>query len=143
MYKISRQLLSPYSQALLYDIVNDTEAYQEFVPFCSDSEVIKDAGIEKICRLVFSKGLLSRSLVTRNVLVPNQQINIHLVKGDFSHLTGQWIFTPQESGTIVSLEFEYAFNHPVIEYTVGQFFKSLTTELIDVFCKRAETVSIR
>ena len=104
----------------MYDIVNDTLSYKDFVPFCTESYVIEESGSEKTCCLVFSKGVLSRTLKTRNYLVPNQRIDITLVEGDFSHLSGQWRFTQHESGTLVELDFEYEFSQLVLQYTFGQ-----------------------
>ena len=143
MYRVSRQIFSHHAPKLLYDVVNDTDAYKLFVPFCSESAVIEEKGDKKLCRLVFSKGMLSRELITRNTLFPNERIEIELVQGDFSHLAGEWRFVPMDGGTMVELDFEYAFSQAILNYTFGQIFKPLTEELVDVFCQRANAQAVR
>ena len=141
MYTLTKQIYSQHSQKLLYDVANDTERYKDFVPFCSESEVIEDLGDEKHCRLLFAKGPIARELVTRNLLTPNESIEVSLLRGDFSHLSGKWTFEPYEEGTMVHLYFEYEFSNFLLQQTFGQLFKPLTEELIYIFSKRADQCS--
>ena len=83
MYKTTRQVFSNHPPKLLYDIVNDTNAYKIFVPFCQESEVLESVENRKHWRLVFAKGLISRELITENTLYPNERITINLVKVTF------------------------------------------------------------
>ena len=143
MYKLSHKILSRQPAELLYSVVNDTNAYHEFVPFCVHSAVLNEVSGQKDCELVFAKGPMSRKLVTRNILSPHHTIEVSLLEGDFSHLYGVWRFTEMQEGTLVSLEFEYTFSHAMIQYTFGHIFKALSHELIQTFCQRADEISLR
>lgn len=124
----------------LYDLVNDTDNYQMFVPFCKESRVLSSDGNEKVCELIFSKGPLSRQLITRNVLKPKERIEVYLHKGDFSHLQGIWHFDKDNDSCLVKAEFEYAFKDPVIEYVFGPLFNNITEQMIEIFAQRANAV---
>ncbi len=143
MYKVSRKVFSKHSAEILYSVVNDTNAYQQFVPFCTESRVLEDRGLEKDCLLIFSKGPMSSQLITRNTMAPNQTIAVDLVEGDFESLTGMWCFDEVSGGTWVSLDFEYRFSHTLVQYTFGQIFRPLSYELIQTFCQRADEISVR
>lgn len=143
MYKVSRKVFSPHPVATLYSVVNDTNAYRYFVPFCTESRVLEDRGSDKDCLLVFSKGPVSSRLITRNGLVENQTISVALVEGDFESLKGLWRFEEVDGGTWVSLDFEYQFSHRIVQYTFGQIFRPLSYELVQTFCQRADEISVR
>lgn len=138
MLKLSKEMYSVHSADQLFDLVNDTEAYSMFVPFCTESQVLDDRGQEKLCRLVFSNGLITQTLTTRNVLERHNKIKIFLQEGPFSHLYGEWCFVEQPNGSIVKLYFEYSFNHHIVQMTFGYIFKSLSADLVKVFCERAD-----
>lgn len=140
MIHFSKQKKIEYLASDIYDLVNDTDSYKYFVPFCKDSRVLSQQNNEKICELVFTKGPISRKLVTRNVLVPNEKISIFLEEGDFSRLEGIWCFKSQDKGCLVSIEFEYAFSDILIEYAFGSIFNKLTEQMIEIFRQRADEV---
>ncbi|MCP8352074.1 type II toxin-antitoxin system RatA family toxin [Candidatus Synchoanobacter obligatus] len=143
MKKLSKQVYSKHTVELLYEAVNDTEAYRLFIPFCTKSEVLQEGSEKKLCRLTFSQGFISRDLITVNTLWPNHRIDIVLKKGDFSHLYGQWLFQESEEGSLVSLDIEYAFNDMFVAYTFGKIFDFVAGDMVNIFCRRADELSVR
>lgn len=142
MQTVTKQVWSQHSPKILYEVVNDTQSYHLFVPFCTGSDVVWEKDGQKECRLIFAKGPIARELITQNTLTPYDRIEISLVSGDFSHLQGLWEFVPDREGTMIKLYFEYAFSHILLEHTFGQVFGPLTQELIHVFSKRADECAI-
>lgn len=138
MLKLTKEMHSPHSRENLFDLVNKTDSYHLFVPFCSISEVLESQGDEKICRLVFAHGPISQELITRNVLSRPNKIEVHLHRGPFTHLYGEWRFIEKHNGTMVKLYFEYEFSNYLIQTTFGRIFKSLSSDLVRVFCERAD-----
>ena len=142
MIKLTKQVQSKHDCEYLYDLVNDTDEYTNFLPFCTQSQVLSQEDNKKTCLLVFSKGPVEQKLVTRNELQPHRRIDFFLEEGPFSHLYGYWTFEPKSGGTIVKLYIEYAFSHTFIQMTFGPFFKSLSHELVEVFCERADELKL-
>ena len=40
MHTVKRSLILPYSAAEMYSLANDVDHYSEFLPWCSDSQVL-------------------------------------------------------------------------------------------------------
>lgn len=140
MIHFKKEAYLPYSVSDVYDLVNDTESYQLFLPYCQKSEVLSQEGHEKYCSLIFSIGLLSRTIQTRNVLHPKEKIEIFLHQGDFKHLKGTWCFQAEGEGTYVQVIFDYEFDNPIVAYTFGQVFTPMIEEIVAIFQKRADDV---
>jgi len=41
VHTVNRSLILPYSNAEMYDLANNVEAYHEFLPWCSCSAVLE------------------------------------------------------------------------------------------------------
>ena len=90
VHKVNRSLILPYSSAEMYDLANNVEAYDEFLPWCSCSAVLERDEACAIARIDVSYKGMKSSFTTRNELTPNQQIHMTLVEGPFSALEGKW-----------------------------------------------------
>lgn len=130
----------PFKSEDIFDLVNDTESYSEFLPFCKKSRVMSQDGCEKFCELTFSKGPIARSLITRNILTPKEKIEVFLHKGDFKHLHGLWLFESVGTDCLVTVEFEYEFSSSFIESIFGPVFNMMTERMVDIFMDRANDV---
>ena len=141
MTRIQRSARLPYSATQMYELVNDIEAYPEFVTWCVGSEVGDSSEHAKQATLHFAKGAIHASMTTRNELVLDRRISLHLVKGPFRHLTGIWEFEPvDEQACEVKLFMEFKFSNRLFELTLGPIFSQVANGMIAVFKKRAERV---
>lgn len=141
MRQVSRSALVPYDPRQMYDLVDDIDAYPEFLPWCSGARVNLRDGETVEATLALSKGGMTREFTTRNVGSDGQRIEMHLVDGPFSHLEGVWTFKPLgDAGCRASLEIEFEFSTPMLGVLLGRFFEQTCTELVGAFTKRAEQV---
>lgn len=139
MTRVQRSALLPYSAAQMYRLVNDVDAYPEFVPWCVGCDVGTATAHEKQATLHFAKGRFKASLTTRNELIENRKITMHLVNGPFRHLTGIWKFRELDTNTCkAELDMEFAFSSRLYEFTLGPIFSQLANRMIAVFQQRAE-----
>ncbi len=139
MPELSRQALVPYSAALMYDIVNQVDLYAKFLPWCSESKILASTPTTMTASVFMKKGPLNQSFTTKNIMQPQQKIEITLVDGPFKKLTGQWVFTNiSEQGSKISLQLSYEFSNSIIAMVVGPVFNQIANTLVDSFCKRAE-----
>ena len=124
----------------MYQLVNDIASYQDFVPWCSRSELVseKDNLIE--ASLTFSKGGLEKSFTTLNRLSPQKRIGIQLVNGPFEHLEGYWQFESRGQGSLVILDLDFEFNNKMTQVMFGPFFNQISSRLVDTFCARADKI---
>lgn len=139
---IKRSAEVPYYAEQMYELVNNIEAYPEFLPWCVASNVHSRTEDEIHATLDLSKGGISKSFTTCNRLQKNKMIEMRLVKGPFKHLEGFWRFEDLSSkqGSLVALDIEFDFHNFIMGMAFGPVFNQIASTLVDSFCKRADLV---
>lgn len=141
MPQISRSALVPFSVEQMYTLVNDVDAYPQFLPGCTGSRILEQSPDSMTAAVDVSKAGISKTFTTRNTLFSNQRIDMQLVDGPFRKLMGGWIFTalsPEACKVELSLDFE--FTNKLIELAFGKIFKELAGSMVQAFTKRAKEV---
>jgi len=141
MRKVNRSALVPYKAREMFALVDDVEAYPDFLPWCNHSEVHKRTDEMVEATLELHKGAVSHKFTTRNTRKEFESIELSLLGGPFRHLQGGWRFADLgDSGCKVSLELEFEFDSMMIDMMFGSFFESTCNSLVDAFTARAEKV---
>lgn len=141
MATISRSALVMYSAEQMFDLVNDVQAYPEFLPNCAAAEIREQSEHEMIAALQIKKGGLSKWFATKNRLVGKEKVEMTLVDGPFEKLGGAWEFIPlDEQACKVVLNLEYSFNSRLVEMAFGGVFKEVANNMVSAFTERAKTV---
>ncbi len=141
MTHISRSALVPYPVEAMFDLVDDVEAYPEFLPWCRGAEVLSRDEDEVRARLDIAKGRFQRSFATVNRRLRPKLIEMRLLEGPFRHLQGVWRFEPLDEGASkISLDLDFEFDNPVLALTLGPVFKQITNSMVDAFVKRARAL---
>lgn len=137
---ICQQLHVPYKAQDLYQLVADINAYPEFLPWCKSAQIIKtiEDKIVEAC-LTLSKSGISKKFATRNLMIPGQKIEMHLLEGPFKHLYGLWEFKDDSKGCTVSLKMEFSFDSKILAVMLEPIFKSVANNLLKAFVERAES----
>ncbi len=141
MPQISRTALVPFSAEQMYQLVNDVNAYPDFLPGCVGSRVL-DASPEQMTAAVdVSKAGISKTFTTRNTLHSNRSILMHLVDGPFKSLMGGWKFTPlSPEACRIEFHLDFEFTNKLIELAFGRIFKELAANMVNAFTVRAKEV---
>lgn len=141
MRKVQRSALVPYTAREMYVLVDDVEAYPEFLPWCNDTRVLQRGDATVDATLELHKGTISKHFTTRNTLHPYTAIDIELVGGPFRHLSGGWHFKDlSQQGCKVSLQLEFEFSSMLVDMMFGAFFEDTCNSLVDAFTQRAASV---
>lgn len=141
MPQISRTALVPYSAEQMYQLVNDVKSYPEFLPGCVGSRVLESSATQMTAAVEVSKAGISKTFTTRNTLVNNQSILMHLVDGPFKRLMGGWKFTPlTPEACRIEFQLDFEFTSKLIELTFGRVFKELAGSMVQAFTARAKEV---
>ena len=139
MTTITRSALVMHRPEQMYQLVNDVVAYPQFLPWCSDAVVLEQSDATQKASITISMARVRQSFTTCNQLVAGQRIEMTLVEGPFSHLTGNWLFKALgDKGCKVQLEVDFDFSNRVIAASVGPVFSSICGSLVDAFCQRAD-----
>ena len=131
----------PYNSAEMFALVDDIDAYDEFLPWCSQSEVLARNDHVVDASLEVHKGALSKTFSTRNTNSLHEAIDIALIGGPFKHLSGGWRFESLgDSGCKVMLDLEFQFESRIVDAMFGPFFEETCSSLVDAFIDRAVSV---
>ncbi|HAT3953897.1 TPA: type II toxin-antitoxin system RatA family toxin [Kluyvera ascorbata] len=141
MPQISRTALVPYSAEQMYQLVNDVNAYPDFLPGCTGSRVLESGPTQMTAAVDVSKAGISKTFTTRNTLTDNQSILMHLVDGPFKTLIGGWKFTPLSADACkIEFQLDFEFTNKLIELAFGRIFKELALNMVQAFTMRAREV---
>ena len=140
MRKVSRSALVTYSPEQMFALVDDVEAYPEFLPWCVNTVVHHREERIVEATLELRRGSISKQFRTRNISDPGRSMDIALVGGAFRHLAGGWTFSPLgDLGCKVTLELEFEFSSRVIDKLFGTYFEDSCNSLVDAFTQRAHS----
>lgn len=141
MTHVNRSALVLHSAQQMFDIVNDVKAYPEFLPWCADTELIFEDEDKMEATLFLSKAGLKYHFTTRNTLTRHNRIEIALVEGPFSNLSGVWTFEVlNEEASKVTLDLSFDFAGKLTGLAMGKVFNQVATTMVDAFVQRAEQV---
>jgi ribosome-associated toxin RatA of RatAB toxin-antitoxin module len=129
-----------YTAEQMYQLVNDIEKYEQFLPYFSSSVVHHRDEDEVQATLNITAAGVSKSFTTRNRLQANKMIEIRLVDGPFSHLEGFWRFDEIPSGCVISFDLEFDFAGRMLSMLLGPVFEQVTDKMVDAFCDRAKVL---
>ncbi|MHA7815329.1 MAG: type II toxin-antitoxin system RatA family toxin [Pseudohaliea sp.] len=141
MPAINRSALLPYSQRQLFDLVNDVEAYPQYMEGCVGARVLHrdDASME--ARLDLARGGIAQSFTTRNRLLAPESIVLELKEGPFERFAGRWHFQALgDAACKVTLELDFAMRSTLVGAAAGRLFDRVTSNLVDAVVRRARQV---
>ena len=140
MPRISRSSLVTYSVEQMYDLVSDIESYPEFLPGCAGGTILKQDGDWVEASLALAKGGMQQVFTTRNRMLQNQSIEMHLLKGPFKHLSGIWTFEALGEGSKVHFELDFEMKNKLTQLTMGPMFGKVMNKMVDAFAQRAKQI---
>ncbi len=140
MKRVVRSILVPHSVATMYALVNDVPSYPQFLPWCGGARIIEHTDTLMQAAVDIAYLGVRQTFTTRNTLVANERIDLALVSGPFSRLSGQWRFTQLgDLGCKVEFELNYAFEG-LIGVVIAPVFDRIAATFVDSFVKRADAL---
>jgi ribosome-associated toxin RatA of RatAB toxin-antitoxin module len=138
MRHVNRSALVPYSAAEMFALVDDVEAYPEFLPWCNHARVHERNDDAVSATLELHKGGVSKEFTTRNRRREGEAIDIALLGGPFRTLRGGWTFTDLgDAGCKIELKLDFEFDSILVDMVFGSFFEQTCNSLVDAFTRRA------
>ena len=141
MSSISRSALVAHSAEQMYQLVLDVQAYPEFLPWCTASQVSAQSCEHQLASVSISKAYQQTKFSTQNTLVEDEQISMSLLDGPFKQLDGVWRFKAlSNTACKVELDIEFQFSSGLLEKMIGPAFNAVTDTIVSAFVKRAGDV---
>jgi ribosome-associated toxin RatA of RatAB toxin-antitoxin module len=144
MKKLHKSVLIWYSPEEMFRLVTDVDAYPQFLPWCDHARVLETTEQGMTAEIGLKMAGIKQAFTTRNTHVPGREVQMQLVDGPFSNLSGGWTFSPVGDGSQrackVELELSYGFSSAALSALVGPVFEKIAGSLVDAFIARAEQV---
>lgn len=140
-HRVERSALVNYSAQQMFDLVNDIEAYPQFMEGCVGATILSRGEDWLEARLTLNKAGVNQSFVTRNQLQPPHSMTMDLVDGPFKYLRGIWRFSPLgDNACKVSFELEFELQNRLLGMALGKLFETASNKQVDALCARARAV---
>ncbi len=124
----------------MYALVNDVPSYPQFLPWCGGARVIEQTETQMQAAVDIAYLGVRQTFTTKNTLLINERIDLALVSGPFSRLSGQWRFTQLgDLGCKVEFELNYDFEG-IIGVVISPVFDRIAATFVDSFVKRADAL---
>jgi ribosome-associated toxin RatA of RatAB toxin-antitoxin module len=141
MTVVQKSALVKFSALQMFNLVNDIEAYPQFLPWCSGSRIIKKDDDIVEAEIVISKGGFKKAFSTRNKIDLGGKITVSLLDGPFSYLEGVWNFMPlREDASKISLDLEFEMSSKLASLAFGTVFHQICNTMVGAFTDRAKQV---
>lgn len=138
MTSIHRSALLPHSARSLFELVNDVEAYPQYMEGCVGAQILLADTAFVEARLDLARGGISQSFTTRNELQPYEQISLSLKEGPFESFGGAWRFQAlAEEACKVSLDLEFSVRSGLLGAAAARLFDRVASNLVDAVVRRA------
>ena len=141
MSTIQKQASMPYSQEQMYELVNDIEAYPDFLPSCAKAVILSKNDDYIEAEVEFTKGPIRLSWKSKNTLKAPSSIKMLCNEGVFSNLEGKWEFKRLDTSSChVSFDLKYEFANKLLSLSLSPILQASINSMVDVFQKRAEHI---
>jgi ribosome-associated toxin RatA of RatAB toxin-antitoxin module len=139
--RVARSAIVEHSAATLFALVDDVEAYPEFLPWCLSAKVhARDSGRTLATITVGIKGI-RQSFTTENANLPGERIDMRLVEGPFKHFAASWRFVPLgECAARIEFRMEYEFSSRLLAKLLDPLFGHIADTMVGSFSRRAEAL---
>jgi len=138
---VQKSALVKFSAKQMFDLVDDIEAYPQFLPWCSGSKVLRREGNIVEGRIDIAKAGFHKSFTTRNVTDPGGRITISLLDGPFKSLEGVWNFMPlRADASKISLDLEFEIASTFASLAFGPVFNQICNTMVGAFTQRAKVI---
>ena len=141
MKRIARSAIVEHAAPAMYALVENVEAYPQFLPWCRKAQVRERTALRTVATLAVGLKGLSYEFTTQNANRPQEAIDLQLLEGPFRHFAAHWRFSALGPGAArIDFAMEYEFAGGLVCRALGPLFVRIAVTLVDAFKRRADAV---
>ena len=124
----------------VFDVLNDVEQYQSFIPFCIDSKIIEENDNEIKASLKLSFMGTNTEFISINKYESNECIEMNLVEGPFSFFKATWLFKSiHNKETQLTFKMLYTIGNPITDLLFSKNIDVVSQRIVEAFKKKIES----
>lgn len=137
--ELKRSVLVPYSVESMFDLIEQAEAYPQFLPWCTGAEILERSDDWVAARIDFAYLKFRFGFQTRNPKRRPVWLRVQLVEGPFRRFQGDWHLTPLGNhGCRVTFDLSYEISDGFFDRISVPAVEFVSRSMMDAFVKRAE-----
>lgn len=141
MAQVEKSVLIERTPAQMFALVDTVEDYPKFLPWCSGADLKQRTATLTAATLHINYHGIKAHFSTENAKEEPRLMEIRLTEGPFTHMDGEWRFTPLgETACKVEFRLHYGFASHILEKALGPVFNHIASTFVDSFVKRAQKV---
>ena len=141
MGTIVRSALVGHGAPEMYALVENIEAYPEFLPWCRSTQVVERREDHTIARLSVGLKGINQAFTTHNSNRPGESIELRLVEGPFRDFHADWKFVAlQPHAARIEFSMTYELSRGLLAKVLNPLFDHIADTMVDAFCRRALSV---
>ena len=135
----TRTFLVSESIDKVFDVLNDVDDYQSFIPFCSQSTIIEEREDKIKASLQLSFLGASSEFISENTFKKNEFIDMEFVKGPFKTFHAKWFFNfINENETELKFKMTYSILNPITDLMFSKNIDVVSQRIIEAFKRKIE-----
>jgi ribosome-associated toxin RatA of RatAB toxin-antitoxin module len=141
MKRIARSAIVEHPARELYALVEDIEAYPQFLPWCRGARVRERSAERTVATLAVGLKGVRYEFSTENSNRPPEAIDMRLLEGPFRRFAAHWRFhalAPNAARIEFSMAYELAGG--LVGRALAPIFDSIADTMVDAFKRRADQV---
>lgn len=139
--RITRSAIVEHPANALYALVEDIEAYPQFLPWCLAAQVHERTENRTVATLTVGIKGIRQSFTTENTNRPGERIDMRLVEGPFKRFSAVWHFAPLDAKAArIGFTLEYQFASRLLARMLEPLFDHIADTMVTSFARRADTV---
>lgn len=143
MARVEKSVLVAHPPERMFELVDRVEDYPLFLPWCGGTELKWRDAQTTVATIRIAYLGIRQSFTTENAKAPPRTMHITLKEGPFSHLEGDWLFTPLgDAACKIDFRLDYTFSSRVLESLLTPVFSHITNTFVDAFVRRADEVFV-
>lgn len=136
----------PYSALQMLKLVNDIDAYPEFLHWCRDARIERSDDGTVDAALEIGVSGFRRTLRTRNTTRVREGdgeawVDIEMIDGPLAYLSGGWVFADVAPGECeVTLSLDYEMQRTPFGQLLHVIFEEIANSQLHAFVRRAREI---
>jgi ribosome-associated toxin RatA of RatAB toxin-antitoxin module len=136
--RVARSAIVEHAAGEVFALIEDIEAYPQFLPWCLEAKVLERSARRTVARLTVGFRGLRQSFTTENRARSGEAIEMRLVEGPFRSFAGSWHFAALAPDACrIEFRLEYQFASRVLAKALEPMFDHIANTMVDAFSRRA------